>query len=286
MTTYRILYNPLANNGKGLETSEALRTMFAEDDLHFEDMTAISDYAAYFSGLSSGDIVILCGGDGTLNRFINDTDGLELHHEILYYAAGSGNDFCHDVQSEQTGKPFSLTAYIKDLPTVMVKGKTYRFLNGIGYGIDGYCCEVGDAIRAQNPQQKINYAGIAIKGLLFHYKPTNATIKVDGKEYHYSKVWLAPTMNGRYYGGGMMIAPAQDRLGDGSLSVVVLHGSGKLKTLVVFPSIFKGEHIKHTEMVNIHTGREISVSFDRPVALQIDGETILGVTEYTARAGK
>ena len=91
MTTYRILYNPLANNGKGLETSEALRAMFAEDDLHFEDMTAISDYAAYFSGLSSGDIVILCGGDGTLNRFINDTDGLELHHEILYYAAGSGS---------------------------------------------------------------------------------------------------------------------------------------------------------------------------------------------------
>jgi hypothetical protein len=31
-------------------------------------------------------------------------------------------------------------------------------------------------------------------------------------------------------------------------------------------------------------GKEITVEFDKPCALQIDGETILGVTSYTARA--
>lgn len=36
--------------------------------------------------------------------------------------------------------------------------------------------------------------------------------------------------------------------------------------------------------VDILKGREITVEFDRPTALQIDGETILGVTSYTARA--
>ena len=287
MTTYRILYNPLANNGKGLQTSEALRTMFPDDDLHFEDLTAIGDYASYFADLSAGDVVILCGGDGTLNRFINDTEGLTLNREILYFAAGSGNDFRHDVcGADEENKPFSLAKYIRDLPTVTVKDKTYRFLNGIGYGIDGYCCEVGDAIRQNTPDKAINYAGIAIKGLLFHYKPTNAKVTVDGETRTYKKVWLAPTMNGRYYGGGMEISPAQDRLGDGTLSVVVMYGSGKLKTLVVFPSIFKGEHVSHKEMIDIRCGREITVEFDRPVALQIDGETILGVTSYTARSGK
>ena len=287
MTTYRILYNPLANNGKGLQTSEALRAIFPDDDLHFEDLTAIGDYASYFADLSAGDVVILCGGDGTLNRFINDTEGLTLNREILYFAAGSGNDFRHDVcGADEENKPFSLAKYIRDLPTVTVKDKTYRFLNGIGYGIDGYCCEVGDAIRQNTPDKAINYAGIAIKGLLFHYKPTNAKVTVDGETRTYKKVWLAPTMNGRYYGGGMEIAPAQDRLGDGTLSVVVMYGSGKLKTLVVFPSIFKGEHVSHKEMIDIRCGREITVEFDRPVALQIDGETILGVTSYTARSGK
>ena len=48
--------------------------------------------------------------------------------------------------------------------------------------------------------------------------------------------------------------------------------------------IFKGEHIKHTKMVAVHTGREITVEFDRPTPLQIDGETIRDVTRYTARS--
>ena len=83
----------------------------------------------------------------------------------------------------------------------------------------------------------------------------------------------------------MKIAPDQDRRNpEHKLSVSVLFGSGKLKTLIVFPSIFKGEHVKHTEMSEVLTGHEIKVEFDRPCALQIDGETILGVTEYSVSA--
>ena len=105
---------------------------------------------------------------------------------------------------------------------------------------------------------------------------------MDGKTHTFKKVWLAPTMHGRFYGGGMMIAPRQERNNaDHTVSVSLLFGSGKLKTLMVFPSIFKGEHVKHTEMCQILTGHEITVRFDRPTALQIDGETILDVTEYS-----
>ncbi len=70
---------------------------------------------------------------------------------------------------------------------------------------------------------------------------------------------------------------------DGKLSLMVFHGSGKIHTLMVFPSLFKGEHVKHEKIVTVLEGKEITVKFDQPTALQIDGETILGVTEYTAR---
>lgn len=131
----------------------------------------------------------------------------------------------------------------------------------------------------------MNYTAIAIKGLLFHYKPTGATITVDGVEHRFEKVWLAPTMIGRYYGGGMMPTPEQDRLnGDGAVSVMVYYGSGKLKSLAVFPSIFKGEHIKHSEMVAVLSGRNITVCFDEPRTLQIDVETVPGVREYSVTA--
>ena len=81
------------------------------------------------------------------------------------------------------------------------------------------------------------------------------------------------------------MAPDQDRLNkEHLLSSVVLHSSGKLKTLMVFPSIFKGEHTSRTEMIDIRTGHQITVKFDKPTALQIDGETVLGVTEYTVKS--
>ena len=54
---------------------------------------------------------------------------------------------------------------------------------------------------------------------------------------------------------------------------------------MVFPSIFKGEHVKHKELVWLMRGHHITVEFDRPTALQIDGETVLGVTTYSVTAG-
>lgn len=232
--------------------------------------------------MDEDDVIILCGGDGTLNRFINDTDGIAIKNDILYYAIGTGNDFLKDIGMRASTHPFSVKPYMQSLPVVEVKGKQYRFLNNVGFGIDGYCCEVGDKLK-KSSSKPVNYTMIAIKGLLFHYKPTGATVTVDGNTYRYEKVWLAPTMKGRFYGGGMMPTPAQDRNDpEGKLSLMLFHGKGKLKTLTVFPSIFKGEHIKHTDMVAIHSGKDISVTFDRPTALQIDGETVLGVTSYHA----
>lgn len=278
---YYALFNPFAANGKCALDVKTLETIY--EGIELCDMTEL-DYNEFFKGLEADDVVILCGGDGTLNRFINDTDGIELKNELLYFPIGTGNDFAHDLGKQAGDNPFRINEYLRDLPYVYVNGQKQRFLNGIGYGIDGYCCEVGDKQKAKS-DKPVNYTTIAIKGLLFFFKRPNATVIVDGKEYKYNKVWLAPTMNGRFYGGGMMCAPSQDRLNEErSLSLVSLYGSGKLKTLMVFPSIFKGEHVKHTEMVEIIKGHDVTVKFDRPTALQIDGETVLGVTEYRAVA--
>ena len=83
----------------------------------------------------------------------------------------------------------------------------------------------------------------------------------------------------------MFAAPHQDRLDpSGKLSVMIFHGKGRLRTLMAFPSIFKGEHIRHTGMVTILEGYDIRVSFDSPRTVQIDGEMVTNVTEYRACA--
>lgn len=283
MATAYILYNKKAGDSNSMKSVENLEIIL-DDEVKYIDVTEISNYGVFLSGLDKEDYVILAGGDGTLNWFINRTDGVEIHNEILYFPNGTGNDFANDLGHTKECNPFSITEHLKNLPSVVVNGKKYRFINGVGYGIDGYCCEVGDNLK-KIPGKKVNYTAIAIKGLLFHYKPTNAKVTVDGVTHTYKKVWLVPTMNGRFYGGGMMPTPKQKR-NSGALSTMVFHNSGKLKTLMIFPSLFKGEHIKHTKHVDILEGKEITVEFDRKSSLQIDGETILGVTSYTATAEK
>ena len=279
---YYVLYNPLAGKGDYAEKIEKLTAPYS-DTCVLVNLTELNDYGSFVAGLEKDDEIVLCGGDGTINRFVNDTEGIEIENEILYYPTGTGNDFVRDLKDEDVTKAFSIKKYIKDLPTVEVNGKTYRFLNGVGFGIDGYCCEVGDKKKAKG-KRKINYTMIAICGLLFKYKPTSAVVTVDGVRHEYKKAWIAPTMNGRFYGGGMMATPDQDRLAHDGVTAMLFHDSGKLKTLWVFKSIFNGGHVKHPEMVTQLKGREITVEFSEPRSVQVDGETILNVKTYTVKA--
>lgn len=274
---FHVLYNPYAGNNKGEENAKKLCSI-TDEELKFHDMTKV-DYKAFLSEIGADEKLLIAGGDGTLNRFVNDTDEILGERDVYYFAIGSGNDFMREVGGEN--EIVNVSRYLKNLPSVEVNGKKYKFINGIGYGIDGYCCEVGDKMR-EEAVKKINYTSIAIKGLLFHYHPTNATVTVDGRKHTYKKVWLAPTMNGKYYGGGMIPTPGQNRISeDRTVSTMIYYGVGKLKALTVFPSIFKGEHVSHKDMVDVMSGHEITVEFDKPTPLQIDGETILGVTKYT-----
>lgn len=278
---YYILYNPLASSGncskhiENIELSENCEKVFY-------NMAEHNSYSEILDTIASDDIIVLCGGDGTLNRFINSVDCDNIKNDILYYAAGSGNDFLNDLGITPSNNPIKINDYLKNLPEVCVGDKTYKFINGIGYGLDGYCCEEINRLKAQG--KKSSYTLIALKGLLYAYKPTNAIVTVDGKEYRYKKVWLTPTMLGKFFGGGMAIAPMQNRLNsDGTLTTVVAHNLSKLKIVTLFPSIFKGNHIKYKKYIDVFTGHKISVKFDIPTAMQIDGETVTGVEEYTVK---
>lgn len=68
------LYNPLAGNKTCEEQSRKLCELYSADELTLRSMADI-DYAEFFSAISADDKVIICGGDGTLNRFVNDTGG-------------------------------------------------------------------------------------------------------------------------------------------------------------------------------------------------------------------
>ena len=276
-----ILYNPKANN----ENNDLDIIRVAEEDEKI-GVTKINllglDVPEFCKTLTSEDKMYLCGGDGTLCRFANNAYGVEFPCPVCVIRSGTGNDFLNDIGQGKDDEPVDIREYLKGLPEVTVNGQLLRCLNGVGLGVDGAVCNGVEEFKKKTNKRKASYTAIALKELGYNYKRPSAKLYVDGEAHEYTDVWAMSTMKGKFYGGGMMIAPGQDR-SSGKVSVMAMHGGSRLKTLMVFTKVKKGEHVKHTEMVEIYEGYDIRVEFDSPCYLQIDGEVIPNVLTYSVR---
>jgi len=276
----------LSNHSAGgdfLKNEERVREVFAGEEIEFFMCADVADKRTFLEMITEEDKLVIIGGDGTLNKFVNSIDDVDYPFPIYCYAGGTGNDFINDVSGD-TSSFVLINEYIKKLPTVLVNGGEYRFINGVGYGLDGYCCEIGDEKREKTGKAP-NYLKIALGGLLGGYKPRNARVTIDGVVREYKNVWLAPAMNGRFYGGNMMITPTQNRLNpERKISFAVAHAKSPISILAKLPKVFKGNHLKYTKIFEIIEGKEIRVEFDTPCALQIDGETVKDVKFYEAKS--
>ncbi|MCR4955876.1 MAG: diacylglycerol kinase family protein [Lachnospiraceae bacterium] len=274
-----VLYNPLANNGRGKEEAEAAM-MKMKGDKVFLDIRKAREIPLFLDSMKEEDVLVISGGDGTLHHFANQLQGYELKHKIYFYPAGSGNDFCNDIEYNKENGPVEINSYLEHLPYAQFKGIRKYFLNNYSMGIDGYVCEKADEHRKRK-KQKINYTSIALKGLAYDFKPSRAKITIDNKCYEFEDVWMAPTMKGRFVGGGMMVAPMQERSAkDHSLTLVVVHAKHRSRLLSIFPKIFEGKHVGYTNYVSFFNVKHAKVEFDRPMPVQIDGEVYLNVKEY------
>ncbi|MCQ2554320.1 MAG: diacylglycerol kinase family protein [Clostridia bacterium] len=262
------LYNPKAHSGAKFDFADDMNVVYGIG----------LNYQEFVDSMNDDDELVLVGGDGTINYFVNNVDVKNMKQKIYVMAGGTGNDFFYDIEGT-FGNEEEITDLLKDLPTVELNGISRKFINGIGGGLDGYCCVEADRMRREDPKKKFNYTALALKGILGAYKPVKAKVIVDGKVSDFDHVWIIPVMKGRYYGGGMIISPDQDRRSD-MLSLVAIHTRSIPGILAALLAVFKGEHVKYKKVVNIIYGKEIEVIFDRPCACQIDGETVYDVSSY------
>lgn len=276
-----ILYNPKANNENN--DLNLISVGGESESVPVKKINLLElDVVAFCDSLTESDRVLICGGDGTLHHFANNVYGLNFPCAVCVIRSGTGNDFLNDIGQLDSETLIDIRPYLKGLPVVEVNGKSLRFINGAGLGVDGAVCRGVEDFKKTHPNKKANYTVIALKELGYRYKRPSGTVTVDGVAHEYKDIWAVSTMKGKFYGGGMMIAPGQDR-DSGKVSVMAMHGGSRLKTLSVFTKVKKGEHVKHTEMVEMLEGYEIIVKFDSPTDMQVDGEVITGVYEYVVR---
>ena len=76
MATINVYYNGLSGNGRGRNDAEKVRNFLKDDEPNFVDITKtkIEDVIDPSQGK-----IILCGGDGTLNHFVNDIAEIDVN---------------------------------------------------------------------------------------------------------------------------------------------------------------------------------------------------------------
>lgn len=276
-----ILYNPKSHSDNNdlniIPGKEKLEKMGAKQisllDINIRE---------FCIALTKKDKVLICGGDGTLHHFVNDTRGISFPCPIFLVRSGTGNDFLNDIGQENPEKLLDVRKYIESLPEFEVNGEKRLFINGVGMGIDGAVCEGVEEYKKKTGK-KANYTAIALQLLAYKYKCPSATVIIDGKEYRYDDIWMACSMHGKFFGGGMMIAPTQNR-NNGKLTVMIMHGGTRPRILSIFSTVFKGKHLKYKDIIDVYECDEVEVKFDAPSSLQADGEVVTGVTTYSARS--
>ncbi len=214
------------------------------------------------------DALVFVGGDGTFRECMRIAANLEIDVPIGLIPMGTGNDFVKTL-----GIPQNLDQAIALIKAGNSKSvSTYHinksvFLNIASVGLDA-------AIAARQKEIKKRIAGplsyvISTIATVIKHKKIKHKLIIDGEVYDDDYMLIA-FANGKYYGGGMKIAPAASPFDD-NLQIVTLKSVPKILILLLFPMLYFGIHTS-LWCIRINSGKTIRVEADQVVAVNMDGD--------------
>ncbi len=228
------------------------------------------------------DYIVSVGGDGTMNEIVNgffeNNIQINPNARLAVFSRGTGCDFIKslgikkgfddflEVLKRNTSKTVDvgLTKYVD-----YKKGQVQRyFVNVSDIGIGG------DTTYRVNRSSKalkgfLSFAINALLAILF-YKNKQYSINIDDKINMNERLNSVIVANGKYFGGGMQVAP-EAKLDDGEFDVVIFGNINTIELLLSFPSIYKGRHLTNPKL-KIYKGKHITVKSEPAALLDIDGE--------------
>ena len=269
-----ILYNPQSKNTKGNIQTHKLIRHYKKKGIPFrlKSVLKIKDIETYLEGKDHIDKVILLGGDGTINHFVNRIIDIDIKQDVYLKSNGTGNDFLRSLKNNDKEPQYIMES------TYDTGFKTH-FINGTGMGIDGY---VGLLMHQSKKKGKLTYLFNTLKALV-KYIPEELDLTIDGKEYNFKKTFLITMNNGKYFGGGMKISPEAE-INDEYLDVIVVHSISKLLILPIFFTIYIGKHTKFKKWVTHFKAKHVEATYKTPQITQADGENYYDITTMDVKS--
>jgi YegS/Rv2252/BmrU family lipid kinase len=226
--------------------------------------------------------LVVVGGDGTLNEVVNALMALDrsLRERIFLGLVpnGTGCDFARSVAiPRDTADALTL---IRDMPPrpidvgrILFKGpggKASRrfFLNVASFGLGGEVARrVRKSPRSLGPTFAFCWATLIA---LLQYGKKRIHLNIDGAFARTGRSWNVAVANGRYHGGGMLVAP-DARPDDGMFHITVIGDLPLSRVFLNLRHLYDGK-IQKVKGVSVFPCTRVDAASDLPVLLDVDGE--------------
>ena len=271
-----VVVNPAANRGRGDQIGEKALAAFSEAGVETRNLSGTSQEdvrGKVRSAASELGGLVAIGGDGTSQLGVNLA--MELSLPLGLVPAGSGNDQVRQLEislSDTSAAVANIVGALEcprnvDVMWVETGYRKFWSLGSISAGFDALCAE--RANRLVWPKGPNSYVA-ALFLELPKFKPIEYRIEADGVSREF-KAMLCGVANVKNFGGGMKISP-QSEITDGELEVFILHEVSRPKLLEIFPKVYKGEHVRYSE-VEIFKASKVRIENDG-FPMTCDGEII------------
>ncbi|BAZ01409.1 diacylglycerol kinase catalytic region [Tolypothrix tenuis PCC 7101] len=217
------------------------------------------------------DLVIIGGGDGTLNAAVDGLVDTQLPLGIL--PLGTANDLARTL-----GIPNSLSEACKIIAAGEQRRIDLGWVNGkhfFNVASMGLSVKITERLTKEAKRRWGVFAYVATAlQVIWESRPFSAEIRMNGESISVRTVQIA-VGNGRYYGGGMAVVH-DATIDDQRLDLYSLEIKNWWQIILLLPSMRQGKHIKWRE-VRAYQGQEMEVYTRKPRPINTDGE----ITTYT-----
>lgn len=256
-----IVTNSMAGSGKAIKLSKTILELLQKKNIAAQIFTE-KEWDKRLYGFSD---IWICGGDGTLNYFVNQFYDIRI--PLAIFKGGTGNDFyslLYGKISLEQQVDYVLQAPPK--PIDVGKCNDRYFLNGVGIGFEG---AVAKSLQGVNKFGGKLFFMASILKHIFGYKEQQYTLQSGEKKIE-NKFLMISIANGTRYGGGFYVAPIA-KPDDGLLDANLVQPLSPLKRIRYLPVIEKGKHLSLS--FNEHfTTKEIMITSDNTIQTHLDGE--------------
>ncbi len=263
------------------ELTDLLRHHFGPCELRLTNAIGHAIELARAAADDHADRIIVAGGDGTsgevVSGLLQSDRGRDVQLGLL--PTGTGGDFSRAIWGKrdmQSAIQRIASGHSRMIDAARVQyhdrdGQLQNrgFLNILSCGMSGFAALWIETQALRGRRGRTTYIRSGLHGIL-RYPQNPVTITVDGRQVYQGPLAFVALANGRYFGGGMKVAP-DAQIDDGLLDVVIVPGASRLKLVFRFPRIRTGAHVRSDDAISLR-GRHISVSGD--VWIESDGEPI------------